>query len=369
MNMGSRSAWLTATIALIPWTALAGGYQPIWESPRALGRGNTFVAAFYSDESTRMNPAVLAEAPRTDIEFRWGQVDAFVSQNAIDTIGDLAGSSSAMGLAGILSAVEDKFGDRFYARAQMFPVAFRWGQFELTPFISSFAQGEIRLPSTPEFHVLGDFYAGANASFGLNYGKFKVGMTFRPFTRAYFGGDVGALDLIDLGTSESASAEDYFTAGAGAGFGVDVGGLYTPTADLRFGLLIRDVGDSTYGDGDSLPPNVHQQVLVGAAWRQKVFNSWRLDLSADIHDVLNRYGQTFTKLLKMGGELGKPWFGPDNDVGVSAGLNDGYMSIGGFIDLWLGRFEVTNYAIEAGAYPGQRMDRRWGMGFRTSTTF
>jgi len=46
-------------------------------------------------------------------------------------------------------------------------------------------------------------------------------------------------------------------------------------------------------------------------------------------------------------------------LAVRAGLNQGYLSAGATLDLWVLRFDFATYSEEIGAYAGQREDRRY----------
>ncbi len=55
----------------------------------------------------------------------------------------------------------------------------------------------------------------------------------------------------------------------------------------------------------------------------------------------------------MGAELRTPV------VSVRTGVNDGYLSADGTIDLRVFKLDLATYAIEQGAYAGQKHDRRY----------
>ena len=62
------------------------------------------------------------------------------------------------------------------------------------------------------------------------------------------------------------------------------------------------------------------------------------------------------RLIHVGTEFGTSYFTRDNDIGVLAGLNEGYFTTGGYLDFWIARFTATYYAVELGEYPVEETD-------------
>ena len=57
--------------------------------------------------------------------------------------------------------------------------------------------------------------------------------------------------------------------------------------------------------------------------------------------------------------MGKSVFTNRHDFGLTAGINQGYLTGGVFLDLYLFRIDIANYGVETGYAPGQELERRW----------
>ena len=79
----------------------------------------------------------------------------------------------------------------------------------------------------------------------------------------------------------------------------------------------------------------------------------RSRLSADFRDALDEQKQNVFKRVHLGAEL---CF--QEILGGTVGLNQGYLTDGGYLKLWLVRIEGGIYAEEFGDYPGNRQSKR-----------
>lgn len=342
----------------------------LFESARANGRGRTYVAANDSDDATRFNPATLAE-PKVTFQLRPAQLDLFVGENSLKTVSDLMKISDTNDSLDFLRKFDDKFGKRQYGRGQLGLLGTRFGAFELSFFGISSNWLELRRPTTPYMDWQADLFGGANISYAIHAGKsFTFGMTVRPLYHWNFQGDLAFTDILEFLPPSDAKFEDYAKQKSGLGYGVDFGSIWAPSAGFRMGMTIQNVGDTAFkaSDDNGAPPPLKQKVNLGMMSRRKV-GAWDMDLSLDGQDLVNREGINVLRLLHAGMEVGKSYLSRDHDVGFLAGVNEGYVTGGAFIDLFLMRFEVVNYAVEVGQTPGQRMDRRWGLSMQTAMTF
>lgn len=364
-----RAITLTGLIGL-SGPLMAGEQDNLFESARSLGRGRTQVAAYDSDDATRFNPATLAE-PKLTFQLRPAQLDLFVGENSLKTISDLMKISETDDSLDFLRKFEDKFGKRQYGRGQFGLLGMRFGAFELSFFGVSSNWLELRRPTTPYMNWQVDLFAGSNISYAFKMGKnFSFGTTIRPLYRFNFQGDLTFTDILEFLPPSEAEFEDYAKQKTGMGYGVDLGGIWAPSASFRLGLTIQNVGDTSFEavDDNGPPPALRQKVNTGMLYRKKL-GTWNWDWSLDIQDMINRDGINLLRLVHGGMELGKSFVSRDNDIGLLAGVNEGYLTGGAFLDLYVLRFEVVNYAVESGLSPGQRMDRRWGMSMQSAMTF
>jgi hypothetical protein len=354
---------------LVAARAQAEEQQRPLESSRFYARGNTYVAGYDTDEGTRGNPATLSE---TNIKFqlRFFQMDMLVGENSVDSISDLAEIDAESSAISMLQTFEDKFGKRQYGRVQLAPLALRILWFELTPFISTANFVDMRLPTIPEVEFYSDTMAGANFSFGFPVGKtLNFGLTMRPAHRTVYTGNMGFGDLVDVINSDDVELGELFEKREGFQIGWDTGMIWKPSAAWRLGLLVENLGYAGNQGGFKAPPKPYQQrVNLGMNYRVD-WKPWHWDMLMDMQDLVNPQGYHPLQLLHIGTEIGRSYISRDHDIGLLAGINEGYLTMGTFVDVFVARLQMTYYAVELGEYPGQRKDRRWGITLLSSMTF
>jgi hypothetical protein len=352
------------------YPAGAAEREAVFVSPRAAGRGDTYVAAFDSNEATRFNPATLAESKST-FQLRFLQFDAVLGQNSFDTMSDLMKLSSVDDGLGFLRSFDDKFGKRQYLRGQLSTLAMRIKSFEFQLFGSNASWLELRDPTTPQAEFESDTFAGAQFSLAMPLAPtLSLGATFRPMYRMYIRGQMSFTDIVEFAPPSETKFDDYAPLQSGLGYGGDLGLIWRPTPALRLGLTIQNIGDTAFENSDKtkVPPKLESVVNSGGLYRLK-FGAWDLDLSAEMHDLMNRQGLNLTRLLHMGAEFGRSFYSKDHDVGVTTGIREGYLTAGAFVDAWAFRLDISNYAVELGETPGQRMDRRWAATLQSTMSF
>ena len=342
----------------------------ILESTRFFSRGNTFIAANDSDEATSANPATLAEAEKLTWQLRWFQSDFFIGENPTSTINDLVSLTPNDTAIDILNKFSDKFGKRQSGRIQLLPFGLRIFSFELSPFFSTYNFADLRLPTLPEVRFVSDTYTGVNIAYAMKFGSnYSVGLNVRPMSRILFDGDMAFSDVLDFVDSSSMELDDLIKQQEGSLIGVNVGVNYTPNKTDRYGLLIENLGHtSDTGSADNAPPPIPMSVGLGMLKRWNL-KSWNLDFLLDIQDIINPNNYNYFRLIHLGTEFGTSLFTRDNDLGILAGINEGYFTTGAYVDFWLAKFTLSYYAVELGEYPGQRKDRRWGLSLHSAMTF
>jgi hypothetical protein len=367
-----RTACLLGAAVVLPLVAsaaVAREQERVLESSRYLGRGNTFVAGYDSDEATRGNPATLGEA-NVKFQLRWLQLDLMVGENSLDSVQDVSELDGEESAVSVLNTFEDKFGKRQYLRVQAVPLAMRILKFEMMPFFTTSNYVDMRLPTTPELQFRSDTMAGVAFAFGYSVSAaWSLGMTVRPAHRTVFAGDVAFADLLNFIDDEDASLEDLFEKEEGLQVGVDVGTIWRPAKDWRFGLLVENLGYAgNQGDFEAPPDPYQQRVDLGLNYRVD-WKPWHWDVLVDAQDLVNPEQYDWFRLLHVGTEIGRSYISRDHDIGLLAGLNEGYFTTGGFLDLFIARLQMTYYAVELGEYAGQRRDRRWAITLLSSMTF
>lgn len=335
------------------------------ESPRALGRGGVFAGAYDSDDAIRLNPATLADPHGMDVQFRWFELDAFIGENTVSTIGDLISSDfSNTSPINLLTKFTEKFGQQQYGRLQL-GAALRIFSFEVSPYFRSTNWLDARVPTLPEAELYSSTVFGLNIAYAFMLGKtFQVGINLRPFSLTDFVQELAFADII--GSLGDSSFTDQFKTKTGSGLATDVGMIWEFAKSHRFGLQIDDVGYTSYTFGSKEDPDlIRQRVSVGYFTRGDM-KQWHIDWGVDFQDITNPDGLNLLRLLKVGGEFGYSFLSRDNDIGVSAGINEGYISLGTYLNVYFARLDIVNYGVELGEQVGQRQDRRWAISAKTT---
>lgn len=359
-----------ALLSVSTGSAAAAEAPRLFQSTRNEGRGGTGIAAGESLESARFNPAALAES-KARFQIRPLQIDGAVGVNTLDTVSELTKLGSVDDGLGFLRSFDEKWGKRQYLRGQFSVLSMRFGAFELQPFLVGSSWLELRQPALIEAAFAADTFTGIQGSYAFNLGpKWQVGATLRSIKRLSIASEMSFSDVIEYAPPSTLNFEDQAPVLQGSGIGSDLGLIWKPAPPLRLAFTVQNVGDTAFdaSSSDKRPPNLKQIVSLGGMYRKKL-STWDLDWHAEYRDLLQREHQHFLRNLHLGAEVGRSYLSKDHDFGFLAGIQEGYITGGIFVDLWIARFDLSNYAVELGEVPGQRMDRRWAMSLQTSASF
>lgn len=381
MNMSGRPITLYCGLRRCSWIwisqlfLLCHGFhvyaeeqEQLFESSRVWGRGGTFVAAFDSDEASRFNPATIIESKMT-FQLRPFQLDGFVGEETTKTLKDLGSVSSDQ--IGFLRKLDQKFGKKQYLGAQLSLFAIRFGSFELAPFVGNKSWLELENPPVPELSWQSDTLAGLQLSYSLALldGRLLLGMNVRPAYRLYVKGDILVTDIMEFIPPAQTKFEDFSPLRSGILLGSDLGVIFKVLPNFRLGLLVQNAaGMGPIKKADKNPPVIQPKVHLGSLYRYSI-GRWDFDALADIQDLENRKGLPLARLIHLGTEVGTNYFSRDHDVGLTLGINEGYLTKGLFVDLFFVRLDVSSYAVEEGISPGQQASRRLAFTLRSSITF
>lgn len=341
----------------------------LFDSPRVWGRGRTFVAAPDSDEASQFNPAALGQGDVT-FQLRFLDANVMVGENTVSTIGDLMQAASTSNAFGLLQKFDQKFGEKQYAKLGGSILSLRFGGFEIFPFFVNESFMQFGNPSTPEVEWMVDTVTGVGFAYGMQLGKgISLGLSYRPLYRNHIAGRIEFLDIVEMLSPDTTQFQDFTPMTSGMGHGVDFGAIWSPKPEFRLGLTIRNLGDTAItGAEDKTPPAIRQNISLGMMARTVLWG-FDLDYYLDLHSLMNRDGLSLLRLINTGVEFGKSLFTRDHDIGLTFGINEGYFTMGGFLDLYLFRLDLVNYGVEYGHNPGQKQDRRWGISLKSNMTF
>lgn len=191
-----------------------------------------------------------------------------------------------------------------------------------------------------------------------------VGLTTRIVTKSQASASFLATDA----SAVSSNDELIMT---GSGYAFDLGYLfkYKGPVDMNFGLTIQNIGDTTYTPNTETslseserPLKKDPQMVNFGYMLEKTARLSKFKFLFDYYDLLNNTGQSTYKKIHMGGELSLNGY-----LGLTTGLNQGYPTVGTYLDIRLLRIDAGMYSEELGDQPGERGDRRYY--FRLLTGF
>ena len=145
----------------------------------------------------------------------------------------------------------------------------------------------------------------------------------------------------------------------GMGVGSDLGILWKISNSNEkpvLGLTVRNIGMKyrwTIPDTAKPPSDDIRTVDLGFSVQPGTKKS-HTTFALDLKDVFNARKEVIYKRIHAGGEISF-----QNVLGVLGGLNQGYASYGGFVNLRIVRVEGGIYSEELGVFPGDRKSKRY----------
>lgn len=354
-----------------------------YQSSRALGMGDAFVATANDYTALFYNPAGLA---RRDIGHL--NLSLLEAGGSIDTRDFYADFSDVE--KGTYANDSEKFQayanflNEYYGKPLNFRVKAlesiwvrpNWGV-GIIPLDFSF-EGQIHNQGAPAIDVraFADTtiaYGYGNDIRGLVPGRLSWGTTLKFINRGYINREVNALDLVaDSKTIKKEDARDGYTVD------LDIGTLYTPLipsegfwsvfqlAIPTFGAVVRNVADygfkSTFKlfnkDTDFEPPEKLNRVLdVGAKFEYPELWIFGGRGEVDIRDI-GHPNFTWRRALHLGFEFDWTvtswWKGQ-----YRFGLNQGYATAGVSALLFIFNLDLVTYGEDVGTYHNPKENRVW----------
>jgi hypothetical protein len=200
-------------------------------------------------------------------------------------------------------------------------------------------------------------FVGAHLSYAKPFAEqFFLGVNVKVVQKARSRLEMDALEAQNLESDSLKSVFDRVVE-RGAGVGADVGAIYRTDSKTRLsiGAVARNLGMSYHWalEKDAPLPDPEPAVVdIGLSIEPETRKS-RSRLAADFRDVFDEMGESSFKRLHLGAELSF-----QDVVGGSIGLNQGYLTYGGFVNVKIVRIEAGVFAEEFGDYPGHRQSKR-----------
>jgi len=328
-------------------------HQRVWRSPYFLGRGHTGIALADEQHAPLYNPAGLAVGQGIYKKFVLASPSLEMSSAtrdlvrqievekspSIDALRNAVGSPqhASLGNASVLAFRRAAVG--FYSQtdtAILVSLAREAGGLQ-------YVQADFRSDNTLTFSLAESFFSD------LIY----AGTTFKYINRTQGGFEAAVIDAQELGQIQT---DDI--AGTGAGFGVDLGFLHKTSGrlPLSFGLTIENLGGTAFITDDAFGAvdDLAQTINIGFAAEPSTQQLSTMRLLVDVRDVTGEISDHPLRSLHLGAEITIR-----NFFGVTAGLNQGYFTGGGYFDIRFLRLDIGAYTQERGRHLGLRPDTRF----------
>ncbi len=339
---------------------MAKPYPSFFRGVRPLGMGNAFIAVADDENALFYNPAGLSKTSMLNVGI-FNPVFG-ISDKMIDLISD-AQDIDMDDTGEVADLLRKYIGEHQHLTVALYPyVGFNVANVGV--MVAGLGQGtinmDIRNPVWPEAHVdmITDYGMLGGAGLKLPFERLvglRAGAALKFISRQSLSEVYTATDLANPNFSDR--LDDDLVSGSGVS--LDLGAIYTlpfvPVVDTSVALVIQNIPEMDMGDAEDIKTQYH----LGLGF-EKSFKVIKLIGAFDYRDITGNIGEDddIGKRLHLGAEVKLPMI-----LAVRAGFNQGYLSAGTTIDIWVIKFDFATYAEEVGAYAGQRMDRRYAFQF------
>jgi hypothetical protein len=372
--------WFTVCVLLIVIVLAPARADPVDEppfqpvSPEVMAQGGAFVASARGYNALFYNPAGFA---RPGGSLTLASLSTWLYGNPDRLLEAVGGRSGSTPLSDFLNTEITSGGIGFGAAAGIGYVGRGLG-LGVALMMDSYLYGDTAMDATGDITVTLGFVAGLALPVRLLGMKLNLGADFRPLVRVRAPVDYqtvfDVLDALQNG-GDPLAALNGVSALHGFGIGLDLGAI-AELGSFSLGLSVRDFlgtrfsyAQSTTGDilnalqSSGNFPNgepvsgefaIPMNVSLGAAWHpdlgglRAVFDPV---IHADLQDVIGviQDGRSPWTLLHIGAEVELLSF-----LKLRAGLNQGYLTLGGGLKLLLLDINVALFTREAGKHLGDR---------------
>jgi len=346
------SIMITILILTVAKTAIAKEYPSIYRGIRPLGMGNAFTAVADDENALFYNPAGLSKMSTVQLGLLNPLIE--VSKKSIELWQDA--QDIDMNDTGQVADLLKKYtGEHQHLRVSLFPhIGFK--ALGAGVMIGGLGQGtmdvEVRNPVWPEVDtdLVLDVGALGGAGFKLPLTGLRAGIALKYLYRKSLSEVYTAADI--AGDFEDILDRDLKS---GSGVSADIGLMYDlafiKLFDTTVALVAQNVPKMDMGDAKDIKTQFNAGISL-----KKSFAGFGALLALDYRDITSNIGDDddIPKRIHMGAEVKLPKI-----LALRGGINQGYLTAGATVDFWVLRFDVATYAEEAGAYAGQREDRRY----------
>jgi hypothetical protein len=313
---------------------------------RCLAMGGTCVSHISGSRALFLNPAALARVEGFD--FILAQAQVGISKDVLDFSSQFQGGSFSA------SDINNLYGK--YLTADITGRAgFVIPNFGFGVYSNNYTALQFSDPTFPTFNMnfISDYGYVVGGSLPID-DRTSFGLSLRHIKR--WGGEqdinVGSI----IGSSSSNLASNNFQ-DHGVGHAVDLAFRTTFNHTLKptLSLVWQDVGQTTFNktQGAKAPPTQKDNLILGVSLYQELVI---IDFTHSFeYKFIRDDSESFSKKIHLGTEAS---LGP---LDIRAGLNQGYLTYGLGLDLWLFQIDAAAYATEIGTYSGQSKNDRYSI--------
>lgn len=332
----------------------ANEQQRLFKSAYYLGRGDTGIATADNHEAIYYNPAGLASGKGIYKETVLASPMVEISKDTKGLIRKVAIEEKSS-----ISSLRNHIGKNQHLGIYNFTgVVFR--RAALGMVLSN--QTNILVSKSPDHGGLETVNANSatNKVFSCSIAEgffdqqLLIGTTIKHITRKEVALDINLADAEDL---EDDLRDDELIVD-GAGYGADIGAIYRKKGarnQFSLGLTVQNIGNtnlkttSDHGKATDLKQTFNLGIAFEIGTKFSTFA-----FLLDFRDIQENVEDNAFKRTHIGTEVSIRKF-----IGMTAGLNQGYPSIGFFLNLYLFRMDLGMYGQEMGERIGSRPDERY----------
>ena len=346
---------LIALMIMLSSIAEAQEKQRLYRSAHYLGRGDTGIATADNHEAIFYNPAGLARGKGIYKETVIASPMVEISADTKDLIRKVAIEKDTDP-----ETMRQHIGKNQHLGIYNFSgIVFR--RAAVGAAVST--QNNVLVSKDPEGAGLEQIQADSTVNQVLTFSiaeKFfkdylMIGTTLKYINRGVADAQLSIMDAQNV--NDTLQAED--VVGYGNGGGADIGLMFRTKGKAPFslGLTVEDVGDTIIKpvQETTVLKDLESTVNIGLAVEPGTkFSKFKFFI--DYRDLAGNAEQNPFKRFHFGTELSIR-----DRIGFTAGSNQGYPTVGTYIDLWVLRLDVGAYGEEMGDRIGSRPDQRYFM--------
>ena len=316
---------------------------------------SNFTDVFFS------HPSHITEDKRSFV-LKFFDINFSVSSDVGNTVLDYldeseSNSDNNEGSAAVISTlktIKKYFGKNISGDTHVEFFSMKIGNFTLVPYLHASMYGVGYTPAWPEVEGEVDAYMAMGAGYAYQYEDFGFGLNIRPGFR-YYGAidlDIGAIG--DFTSSNGTTDTELIRFGQGPYSPVDLGFSYrlSPTIKLHANFLDL-LGSPSGGSTNGIPPAFETKFNLGMIWESWKNGRHSFAFASEFKDLFNFFapnGYLFN--THIGGEY-RYSFGEQPFIALRVGLNQGFPTLGAYMDLFVFKLAFSYSAYEKGHYIGQ----------------